>query len=156
MQPLNPPDLTEKEMLAVARLKTVEECEQFSANMASNIKLVQAATRRKIEIELGSHDNVSDVERDVWAVLYSYEEVLFIKHGKRLKAAYTRRAIENHGALGAVEIIVCGRSGDDVGFSRLVAAGLPDMTFEAVVLRHPQHFSAQAIEQAEAKLKSWD
>jgi hypothetical protein len=152
MESLNPSDLSHKELLAVARLKTVEECDQFVANVASNPKLVQAATKRSIEIQLASLTNVSQVVRDVWEVLYAYEEVLFIKHGKRLKAAYTRRAIENHGAIGAVERIVSQRSDDDDGFARLVAAGLPGMTFEAVVLRHAEHFSEQAIAQARAKL----
>lgn len=128
-------DLTDKELAAVSRLKTIDECAQFALNMAANEKLVQAAARRSVEIQVATHANEADVIRDIWAVLYSYEEVLFIKHGKRRKAAYTRRAIDTHGAVGAVELIVCQRSGDDDGFARLSAAGLSDKTFEAVVLR---------------------
>jgi len=152
MESLNSSDLSQKELLAVARLKTVEECDQFAANLASNTKLVQAATKRSVEIQLLSHTNVNQVVRDVWEVLYAYEEVLFIKHGKRLKANYTRRAIAKHGEIGAVERIVCQRSDDDDGFARLVAAGLPGKTFEAVVVKYPEHFSEQAIAQALGKL----
>lgn len=154
MNSQHPQNLTEKELAAVARLKTIDECAQFAANMASNEKLVQAAARRSVEIQVATHSNEADVVRDIWAVLYSYEEVLFLKHGKRLRAAYTRRSIDNHGAVGAVELIVCQREKDDDGFARLSAAGLSDKTFEAIVLKHPQHFSAAAIEHAKFKLDS--
>jgi hypothetical protein len=145
-------ELSPKEISVVARLKTVDECDQFILNMASNPKLVQAAIKRSIEIRLAAHTQMSQVVRDIWEVLYAYEEVLFIKHGKRLKANYTRRAIKSVGELGAVENIVSQRSDDDDGFARLEAAGLSTLTFEAVVLRHPQHFSAKAREQARSRL----
>lgn len=151
---MSSPDLSPKESLAVARLKTLEECEQFAVNFASNSALVMATRKRAIEINLAAHANESQVSRDVWAVLYAYEEVLYIKHGRRLKANHTRRAIARHGLIRAVENIVTQRVSDDDGFARLVSAGLRGMTFEAVVLKHPGAFSPKAVEQARSKLES--
>lgn len=154
MSTVNPFGLTDKERAAVARLKTVEECAQFAQNMQSRPDLVQAANNRVVELRLESHASDSTVIQDAWSVLYAYEQVLYLKHGKHLQAAHTRRAIDNHGMIGAVEIIVARPEGEDDGFTRLAAAGMPDKTFEALVLRHPEHFSEKAIRFAQEKINS--
>jgi hypothetical protein len=105
-----------------------------------------------VEIQVATHSTGLAVVQDVWSVVYSYELLLFFKHGKQLKANYTRRSIANHGELAAVERIVCQRDDDDDGFERLSKEGLQDKTFEAVVLRHPEYFSEIAIAQARRKL----
>jgi len=151
---MSSPELSPKESQAVARLKTLEECDQFALNMASNPALVRAASRRAIEISLATHADTSQVTRDVWAVVYAYEEVLHIKHGRRLKAQRTRNAIANHGPIRAVENIVTQRVNEDDGFARLLVVGLAELTFEAVVLKHCSEFSLRAVEQARSKLES--
>jgi len=145
-------NLSDKEANAVARLKTVDECRQFAVNQKDNIELKKAAARRLVEIQVATHSNESAVVQDVWSVVYSYELLLFSKHGKQLKANHTRRSIASHGELAAVERIVCQRDADDDGFERLSRAGLRDKTFEALVLRHPKCFSETAITQARTKL----
>jgi len=37
------------------------------------------------------------------------------------------------------------RKGNSVGYRDAIALGLKDMTFEAIVLRHPKEFSAEAV-----------
>jgi hypothetical protein len=144
--------LSEREVAAIERLKTVDECTQFAVNMKEKAHLVRAANIRAVDIMTAGHSTESDVLRDAWSVLYAYEQVLFLKHGKRLQAQHTRRAIDNHGMLGAVELIVGRPAGEDDGFTRLVAAGMPEKTFEALVLRHPQHFTEKAIRFAREKI----
>lgn len=144
--------LSDREANAIARLKTVDECRQFAVNQNENIELKKAVARRLVEIQVATHSNDSAVVQDIWSVVYSYELLLFAKHGKHLKANYTRRSIANHGELAAVDRIVCQRDADDDGFERLSKAGLQDKTFEALVLRHPEYFSETAVAQARAKL----
>ena len=39
------------------------------------------------------------------------------------------------------------------GYTLLVDMGMEDMAFEAVVLRHPEAFSADAVERSRARLR---
>lgn len=140
----------------VNRLKTPEECEQFAKNVEkSHPHLALAARRRAVALRADGHNPPSPVLRDIWEAVYAYEEVLFQEHGRRLKAGHTRRSITARGPLGAIEEIVKRRSVTD-GFHRMRNAGLFDKTFEAVVLRHPGHFSPTTVESAMSKLKEWD
>lgn len=148
----NPFELSDKERAAIDRLKTVEECTQFSANMKDHSQLIQAANNRVIEIRLAAHACDSEVMKNAWSVLYAYEQVLYLKHGKHIPAHRTRKAIDRHGMIEAVEIIVSRRELEDDGFSRLIAAGMADKTFEALVMNHPQHFSEKAIRFAQDKI----
>ncbi|WP_152530767.1 hypothetical protein [Paraburkholderia dilworthii] len=92
----------------------------------------------------------SALRRDIWSVVYAQEEALFVKHGKRLRAGNTRRVITNRGELGAVAFVVQKPGGE--GFELLHSLGLGDYTFEAVGLRHSEHFSSDIVEAARRKL----
>jgi len=59
--------------------------------------------------------------------------------------------IDRHGILEAVERVVK-RKDDTAGFRALIDMGLQDYAFEAVILRHPSAFSAQAVEQSKVRL----
>lgn len=59
--------------------------------------------------------------------------------------------IERRGIVPAVEALVC-RSSPSIGYTTLVEIGMEDLAFEAVVLRHPEHFSNAAIERSRVRL----
>lgn len=146
------PELSAEEQKLIDRLKTPQECEQFAKNVESKRPdLVREARRRAVSLRADEHNASSPVLRDIWEAVYAYEEVLYLEHKRRLKAAHTRRSIARRGALEAIEEIVK-RQAVTEGFHRLRNAGLFDKTFEAVVLRHPTEFSEQAVEAAKAKL----
>ena len=86
--------------------------------------------------------------------MLAYEETLFLKHGKRIKAARTRQIVEAKGIIRAVDDIVSHEK-PTVGFEALEKAGLLECAFEAVVLRHRDRFSAKAIRNSEERLKSF-
>ena len=146
------PELSAEEQKLIDRLKTPQECEQFAKNVESKRPdLVGEARRRAVSLRADEHNASSPVLRDIWESVYAYEEVLYLEHKRRLKAAHTRRSIARRGALEAIEEIVKRRAVTE-GFHRLRNAGLFDKSFEAVVLRHPTEFSEQAVETARAKL----
>ncbi|MGC2966080.1 hypothetical protein [Paraburkholderia aspalathi] len=146
------PELSVEEQKLIDRLKTPQECEQFAKNVESKRPdLVREARRRAVSLRADEHNASSPVLRDIWEAVYAYEEVLYLEHKRRLKAAHTRRSIARRGALEAIEEIVK-RKAVTEGFHRLRNAGLFDKTFESVVLRHPTKFSEQAVEAAKAKL----
>ena len=77
-----------------------------------------------------------------------------IAHGKRQRASYTWRMVNERGIIPAVEHAVT-RPKETAGYRGLQAEGMLDMAFEAVVLRHKDLFSADAVKKSEERLARW-
>lgn len=139
----------------VARLKTPEACEQFAINVEERGKpeLAAEARRRAVELRAAAHGASTAVEREALEAVYAYERVLFARHGRKTTASRTWPMIDRYGIIKAVERIVR-RKKETAGYTALVTMGLQDMAFEAVVLRHPEVFSKEAVEQSRERLRS--
>jgi hypothetical protein len=98
--------------------------------------------------------NSEQVARELYLVLDAHETVLREKHGRRVPAHYTRRAIANRGGdiIAAADYSVS-RGHDTGGFLGLVERFGPDMTFEAVVLKYQDHFTPKAVARATKRLE---
>jgi hypothetical protein len=141
----------------IARLKTPEDCEQFAVNCEARgaRELAHAARRRAIELRSEKHNAKSDVEREALQAIYAYEELLTAKNGKKTHASRTWPMIERHGIIGTIERAV-NRPDGTMGHALLVEMGYGDLAFEAVVLRHPQHFSAETVNRARQRMAESD
>ncbi|MDP6440050.1 MAG: hypothetical protein QGH74_10475 [Candidatus Brocadiia bacterium] len=140
----------------VARLKSPGECEQFIANVKDRLpELARLARRRAVELRAAAHEAKTDAEREAVQAVYAYEEGLFKQRGKRIRASRTWQMIEKHGIIGAVERVVNRRS-ESAGYKTLVEMGMQDMSFEAVVLRHPAAFSPEAAKRSAERLQEWN
>ncbi len=96
--------------------------------------------------------NFSDpLDRDFHAMLAAYEHFLFEKHGRNLKAAYTRRALSNKGVVGTLRDWAAGAKPTE-GFKRLVDANLSYFTGECVIIRHAGRFPPETVEAAKQRL----
>ena len=136
----------------IARLKTPEDCEQFAKNVeAEHPDLAKAARRRAVELRALKYGAKSDVEREALQCIYAFEEARSQETGKRARANRTWQSIKNNGILPTVDKVVSRRRATE-GYDSLVAAGLEDFTFEAVVLKYPDHFSEEAVKQAKLRL----
>lgn len=137
----------------IAKLKTPQECEALAKNALARDRpdLVMAAKRRAVQIRAENYGVNSDVERECIEAIFAYEEVLSAKTGKRKPAARTWPMIKRYGIIEAVEKIVS-RKDDAPGYTALVEMGLAEYAFEAVILRHPSAFSAEAIERSKERL----
>jgi hypothetical protein len=60
--------------------------------------------------------------------------------------------IGRRGIIPAVEHIVT-RRGESTGYTALVQVGMADKSFEAVVLRHPDAFSEEAVRRSKQRLQ---
>lgn len=140
----------------VARLTTPEECETYAANVAPNFpELAQQARRRGIELRAAAFGAKTEAELDALKVLYAYEQALFVKHGKKVKASYSWRKIANDGIIAAVEHAVK-QPHDPLGYTTLKKMGLQDLTYESVVIRHSNVFSSEAVARAKERLRAWE
>jgi hypothetical protein len=140
----------------ILKLKTPKECEIFAANAAERgrIDLSFQARRRAVELRAAESGAKDTVEKECLEAVYAYEETLYLKHGKRIKASRTRKALQSKGIIQAVDDIVC-HENPTAGFEALEKAGLLECAFEAVVLKHPKRFSEQALHNAQARLSQW-
>ena len=133
----------------VKNLRTPEECEIFARNAEERGRpdLAKQAKKRGVELRAASHGAHLTVEKEALAAIYAYEEVLSKKNGKRTKAARTWPMLDEHGIIATMERLVK-RDSVTQGYAYLIEMGLEEYSFEAVILRHPEHFSAAAIEKA--------
>ena len=139
----------------VSRLKTPEECEQFALNVQGRFPdLAREARRRAVELKGESHGEANAAERDALIAVYAYERVLSEKRGKKIRASRTWQMIDRHGIIEAVERAVK-RDSDPSGYTALAEMGMQDLAFEAVVLRHPDVFSEEAVARSAERLRGW-
>lgn len=139
----------------VAKLKTPEECAVFAKNATDlgRPDLALAALKRAVQLRAASLGATNDVERECLEAVYAYEEVLSARAGHRQTASRTWPMIKKHGVIEAVERAVK-RKDETVGYTALVEMGLEDYAFEAVILRHPASFSAEAVSQSRERLEA--
>lgn len=129
----------------VSKLRTVIDCESFAVNARERgaPALADQARKRAVQIRADAHGARSDVERECLLAVYAYEEVLSAQKGKRQPASRTWQMIKRLGIIPAVERVVTKREVSS-GFTALADMDLMEFAFEAVILRHPESFSAEA------------
>ncbi len=140
----------------IAEIKTPEGCEQFAINVEERgmPDLARQARRRAVELRAAAHGATSDAEREALEAVYAYERAQTMVRGKTFHASRTWQMIERLGIIDAVERAVK-RDADSMGFEALVKMGMQDKAFEAVVLRYPGTFSAEAVRRSRERLATW-
>jgi hypothetical protein len=128
-------------------LQTPEECLLHAKVMEGRGRhdLAAAAYRRAFHLMAVKSGVSTDVEREFWAGIYAYEHAKAKRLNlKSYRANRIHQMINRWGIKDTIERTVS-RKGDSVGYRDLIALGLKDMSFEAVVLRHPKEFSDKAV-----------
>ncbi|APW38457.1 hypothetical protein RD110_15650 [Rhodoferax koreense] len=138
----------------VANLKTVQDCKNLAQNALALGKpeIAEQCRKRGVQIRAEAYGAESDVQRECIEAVYAYEEVLGVKKGRHQRASRTWPMIKELGIIPAVERIVALRK-PSAGFVTLEEMGLKEFAFEAVILRHPMHFSVEAVRISEARMK---
>lgn len=142
----------EKIMKLVGYLKTPEDCEQVALNVeAKQPGFAIAARRKAIEIKASTHNATTEAEAHSYQAVYALERVMTLERGRKTRATRQWQMVTKLGIIAALETIVKS-STDRAGYDALVKMGMQDMSFEAVVLRHPDVFSADAVERSKRSL----
>ncbi len=140
----------------IAKIKTPEGLEQFALNVeAKSPRHAQAARRRAVELRAAAHGATTDAEREALEAVYAYERAQSRIRGKKFHASRTWPMIERRGIIPAIEFVVTRRA-ETAGYRVLVQMGMQDMAFEAVVLRHPDLFSQEAVKASRERLRVWE
>lgn len=141
----------------ILALDSVEECDALQEELlASGTQELLAQVRiRRVQLKAAMYakaNGLNRIEEECYQALYAYEELLTARSGRRgTRANRTRQMIPKYGILGTVEKVVS-RKDAALGFTMLVQMRLKELSFEAVVVNHPDHFSAVAFERSLARL----
>jgi len=108
-----------------------------NARNAGQLDLADAAFRRLIAIL--PEENPGTVEHDFWQTVHAFEQLLKEERGKTVRLSRTRQMVARVGVVAALESWAK-RTSDTDGFTMLMERNLPELTGEAIVLRHPANF----------------
>jgi len=95
-----------------------------------------------------------NLEADYIDALEAYERRLSEKNGKKTVAGYTRRARIQKGVQQLIVDLVMSRKPSS-GFFELVDNGLAEHSFEALVLKHWEHFPPNVIAAAGRRMAQY-
>jgi hypothetical protein len=84
-------------------------------------------------------------------MVQAFEQIRTNENGWTTRLSRTRQKV---GRVGVEQTVVdwATDTKDTAGFAMLIGRGLPHLTGEAIVLRHPARFSAAVLEAAQARL----
>ena len=140
----------------IQRLDTLKKCENFARNATERGRpdLAKESRQRAVQLRAQEHDAKSAAEKEALQAVYAYEDLLTNKNGRNTRASRTWQMIKRHGIIEAVERAVK-RNAVTQGYTMLVEMGLEEHAFEAVILRHPEVFSDEAVRISRTRLTEW-
>jgi hypothetical protein len=128
------------------QLRTVME----NARKRGQTPVADAAFRRLTSI-LPS-ESPGTLEYDFWKTIYAFEEALTEERGKTTRLSRTRQKVARVGELETLKDWALNTKETD-GFRMLLDRGMPELTGEAIVLRHPERFAEDVATAARQKLE---
>lgn len=131
------------------KLRTIVD----NARQRGATALADAAFRKLVSV-LPSEEPGS-VEHDFWRTVYSFEHVLVEWRGRTTLLSRTRRKVARVGVVRTLSDWVMDTKLTD-GFRLLLEQGMPELTGEAIMLRHPARFEAEVVSAARTRLEAAD
>ena len=121
-----------------------------NAEAAGRSDLVLQCQLRLAEIAGQAYDD--QLEREFWTAVAAAEEIATEKNGRTTRLTRTRQKAKR---VGVIQCLVDWALDPKTtqGFAILVDGGRPQLTGEAIVVRHAQKFPSDAVRAAEAKLR---
>lgn len=120
-----------------------------NARQADREDVREAALRKLYAVS--PEAETGTLEHDVWQSIYALEGALTEERGKIIRLARTRQKIARDGERDTVADLI--KKSASEGYRMLLDRGWPELTFEAVALRHPQRFESATLEAAKERLK---
>ncbi|MAU53159.1 MAG: hypothetical protein CMN17_12490 [Roseovarius sp.] len=149
-------DLTSNERNALAAIAKLEDPvrlrEMIKNARRHNSAAVEAAAFERLCF-VQPEATPGTVEHDVWQSIHALEELLREERGRTVRLSRTRQKISRDGEAKTVSDLTL-KPSPSQGFHDLVERGLPELTFEAVVLRHPRTFDAEVQQAAIKRFKA--
>ena len=137
----------------IALCVDAEKLEQMirNARKQGEKEVERAAMRRLYEVKPEAQPGT--LEHDVWRSIFALEGALTAERGKTVRLSRTRQKIKEVREAATVAALILKKAPSD-GFHMLIERKWPELTFEALALRHPQRFDEAVRDAAERRLGS--
>lgn len=129
-----------------AKLRNIRE----NAQTLGVPEVEEAAFKRLIEIL--PEEAPGSIEHDFWKTIFAFEELLRDERGKTVRLSRTRQKIDRVGVMQTLVDFALSKKPTE-GFNMLIERGLPDLTGEALVLKHSKYFEPGVVAAAESRLQ---
>lgn len=113
-------------------------------------RVADAAFRRLVSVL--PKEKPGTVEHDFWQTIYAFEHVLSEERGKTTRLARTRQKVARVGETQTLQDWAMSTNSTD-GFTMLLERNIPELTGEAIVLRHASQFDAEVVAAARRRLE---
>ncbi|RUW81288.1 MAG: hypothetical protein E5V52_07050 [Mesorhizobium sp.] len=129
-----------------AKLRTWIE----NARKGGQVEIKAAAFRRLIAIL--PKEAPGTVEYDLWQTIHAFEHVLSEERGKTTRLSRTRQKVARVGEVETLRDWAISSKSTE-GFNMLIERNMPELTGEAIVLRHAEKFEADVVVAARRRLE---
>jgi hypothetical protein len=146
-----------KILAVIAASTDADQLRNFEKNARTKgVKVIEeAAFSRLLSILTDSVPNrpPHSLERDFWTMIHAFEEILRAERGRTVRMTRTRQKVAR---VGVVQILIdfATAATPTDGFDTLIERHRPDLTGEALVLRHASLFEPAVVAAASARLES--
>lgn len=130
-----------------AKLRTLRENAQ-----RLGVPEVEAAAFKRL-VEVLPEEATGSIEHDFWKTIHAFEEILRDERGKTVRLSRTRQKIDRVGVMQTLIDFAISKTPTD-GFNMLIERGLPELTGEALVLKHDTHFEPAVLDAAKSRLEA--
>lgn len=140
-------------ILASIRASTdADQLRRFRENaQKKGVTVVADAAFRRL-IEILPEQAPGSIEHDFWMTIHAFEEVLRDERGKTVRLSRTRQKIGRVGVKQTLIDFATSKAPTD-GFNMLIERGLPELTGEALVLKHSGAFDLGVQNAAKQRLE---
>lgn len=112
--------------------------------------VADAAFKRLLEIL--PEQAPGSIEHDFWMTIHAFEEILRDERGRTVRLSRTRQKIDRVGVKQTLIDFATSKAPTD-GFNMLIERGLPELTGEALILKHSACFDMQVQTAAKQRLE---
>ena len=123
---------------------------KHNAKNQENETIINICNQRIIELSGIDEDNL--IEKRFRECLAAYEEYLYEKNNKKVKANYLRRKWKETGTMQTI-IDAVNKKNTQQGLELLVNMGGTEFSMESIVLEFPNDFPKETVINAKKKLK---
>lgn len=141
-----------KVLATIAKSTDANQLRRFRENAKRmGVTVVADAAFRRL-IEVLPEEAPGSIEHDFWMTIHAFEEVLRDERGKTVRLSRTRQKIGRVGVKQTLIDFATSKAPTD-GFNMLIERGLPELTGEALVLKHSESFDSDVQVAAKQRLQ---
>ncbi|MCF7701482.1 hypothetical protein [Loktanella sp. M215] len=139
-------------LIAIAATTDPAKLRNFRANARrlSATDVEEAAFRRLVEIL--PKEEPGTLEHDFWKTIHAFEEMHSEERGKTIRLSRTRQKVARVGVKETLIGFATSKTPTD-GFRILIDYGCPELTGEALVLKHSKEFNPEVQLAARRRLE---